>query len=107
MVIVCLISPARALAQTAQASPKPDPARTTYLRECVVQGAEPSRSRAYCDCTYQLLRLRYGAQHYGLLDTWIRNGPPEVRRFAVLAWDPEFARCRPLLQTPAAQSGAP
>jgi hypothetical protein len=87
----------------ADASPPPvDEAQTTYLRECIGQGAAANRRRAYCQCSYQQLRRRYTLQQYTLLDTWIRSGPPELRRFAVVAWEPEFAPCRPLLQ-----SGAP
>jgi len=88
--------------EAADASPPSlDLAQTTYLRECIGQGAAANR-RAYCQCSYQQLRRRYTLQQYTLLDTWIRSGPPELRRFAVVAWEPEFAPCRPLLQ-----SGAP
>lgn len=82
--------------------PPPDQAQVTYLRECMGQGAAASKRRAYCQCSYQQLRRRYTLQQYTLLDDWIRRGPPELRRFAVVAWEPEFASCRPLLQ-----SGAP
>jgi hypothetical protein len=76
-----------------------DQAQSTYLRECMGQGAGASKRRAYCQCSFQQLRRRYTPQQYALLDDWIRSGPPELRRFAVVAWEPEFASCRPLLQT--------
>ena len=86
--------------EAADASPPPlDLAQTTYLRECMGQGAAASKRRAYCQCSFQQLRRRYTPQQYALLDDWIRTGPPELRRFAVVAWEPEFAACRPLLQT--------
>jgi hypothetical protein len=86
-----------------------DPFQTTYLRECMGAGAAAAQRRAYCQCSYQQLRRRYTPQQYALLDGWIRSGPQELRRFAVVAWEPEFASCRPLLQggsaAPAPQQG--
>jgi len=79
--------------------PPVDQAQITYLRECMGTGAVANKRRAYCQCSYQQLRRRYTPQQYALLDGWIRSGPPELRRFAVVAWEPEFASCRPLLQT--------
>lgn len=74
-----------------------DPFQTTYLRECMGAGTAAAQRRAYCQCSYQQLRRRYTPQQYALLDGWIRSGPQELRRFAVVAWEPEFASCRPLL----------
>jgi hypothetical protein len=79
--------------------PPVDQVQTTYLRECMGTGAAAKKRRPYCECSYQQIRRRYTPQQYALLDGWIRSGPPELRRFAVVAWEPEFASCRPLLQT--------
>jgi hypothetical protein len=99
--IASLMALAAALAvAAADAAPPPvDGAQTTYLQECMGQGAAANRRLLYCQCSYQQLRRRYTLQQYTLLDSWIRSGPPDLRRFAVVAWEPEFAPCRPLLQT--------
>jgi hypothetical protein len=88
-----------AVVGAADASPPPlDQPQITYVRECSGTGAAASQRRGYCQCSYQQLRRRYTLQQYLLLDGWIRSGPPELRRFAVVAWEPEFAACRPLLK---------
>lgn len=99
------------LAQAAggrQPGPPPplDQAQTLFLRECLGKAATSKARRAYCQCTYDLLRRRYTPQQYALLDGWIRTGSPEIRRFAVVSWEPEFAQCRPLLQPGRAASSA-
>lgn len=89
---------AQAPAPPAPAPPPPvDQTQITYLRECMGKGAAANKRSAYCQCSYQQIRRRYTPQQYDQMDALIRGGPPELRRFAVLAWDPEFALCRPLL----------
>ena len=92
------VAPKSAGSERLQPPPPPPPLSykelgKIYLSEC--QGKPPKpESRAFCECSFAALSSRYSALQFSELDNLIRRGPPAIRRFAAIAWEPEFSRCR-------------